>query len=516
MRARFRATPVARAAVCALACVIGCAATRPAAAQASPYLPLDDSRVPLLEHLITRGDVDDPSPMLRPFRFADAARVLAAADTAPATGTGAEIHRLRLAFTEDTAPSRWEAEVSAGGQAFTQRRRDVFHLGGNGGVEPYGEIGARGAIGPVAYASRVAVEPRLFGDPDWPNGPRPGREHEHVVARLADGYLSAQFKFGSLEYGQLLRNWGPVGLPGISLSDYGYQRQGLALHLGAGPVRLDAIASDLRSGLDSTGSVINRYLIVHRLEGRLTHKFRLALWEAIIIAGRGRVLETPFANPLSPSVLANTFGIDDLNSNDMIGADLHWRADRRLTIEAQLALDDFQFNNRNLTPDRWAFTVGASGPLGGRLAWRALYTQVSSLALRTADSTENFTDAGVGTGRTFTDLDLALVSVSVPVAGSFLVSPELALLRQGEGRINDPFPARNAAGEVTVPGLFIGTVAHTYRAGLRVSGRRGPFDLAADAGLNHVTNDQNQPGVTANRFVAHVQATLAWRRRGRF
>lgn len=38
----------------------------PASPQASPYLPLDDPRLPLIEHLITRGDIRDPSPMLRP------------------------------------------------------------------------------------------------------------------------------------------------------------------------------------------------------------------------------------------------------------------------------------------------------------------------------------------------------------------------------------------------------------------------------------------------------------------
>src|SRR6476620_5860827 len=65
----------------ALAGVLGPPCVR---AQASPYLPLDDPRLPLLEHLIERGDIEDPSPMVRPFRRRDAVRVLAAADTAGA------------------------------------------------------------------------------------------------------------------------------------------------------------------------------------------------------------------------------------------------------------------------------------------------------------------------------------------------------------------------------------------------------------------------------------------------
>ncbi|MDF3053555.1 MAG: hypothetical protein K0S19_1660, partial [Geminicoccaceae bacterium] len=52
-----------------------------ALAQASAYIALDDPSLPLLEHLIARGDIEDPSPMVRPFRRADAVRVLAAADS---------------------------------------------------------------------------------------------------------------------------------------------------------------------------------------------------------------------------------------------------------------------------------------------------------------------------------------------------------------------------------------------------------------------------------------------------
>ena len=64
------------------AVLLGALASARGAAQSSPYLPLDDPRLPLLEHLIARGDIADPSPMVRPFRRADALRVLAGADTA--------------------------------------------------------------------------------------------------------------------------------------------------------------------------------------------------------------------------------------------------------------------------------------------------------------------------------------------------------------------------------------------------------------------------------------------------
>jgi hypothetical protein len=489
------------------------AAARSAVAQSSPYLPIDDPRLPLLEHLIARGDVADPSPMLRPFRFTDALRVLTAADTARGTSTGGLVHALREGLAADVvdAESWWRAELRAGGTAYTQKRRDLLHLGGPGDWNWYAEIGLRGVLGPFVAATRPAAEPRLIGDPDWP-----GTKQENVTGRLIEGYLGAQVKFASITYGQLERNWGPVGYWAIPLSNYGYQRQGLALSLGTGAIRLDAIASQLRSEFDTAGQRVNRYLFVHRLDARLSRRLRVAVWEASILQGVGRTLETPFANPLSVSVLANTFGINEEGNNVMIGTDLHWRIARGTTLEAQLAIDDFQFNHRDQTPDRWALTLSAFGPLGPRLSWRAFYTQASSLAFRTANPFENFVDAGVGTGRNFADMDLLKLTAAIPLGHEFLLAPELAVQRQGEGRINDPFPQRNTQGIIDVPGIFIGTVEHTYRLALGLTGRHGPLDISADAGFHHVTNDQNQPGVTANRFVGRIQATLGWRKLGTF
>jgi hypothetical protein len=482
-----------------------------ARAQASPYLPVDDSRLPLLEHLIARGDVEDPSPMVRPFRFADALRVLGAADTAPETRSGRLVHTLRESLTADVGSESawWRAEVRGGGEAYTQKRRDPLHLGGPGTENPYLDFALRAGFGPVVGVVRASVEPSLIGNPDWPN-----RAQENVTGRLIEGYLSGQFRYGALTYGQLLHNWGPVGLPGIPLSDVAFERQGLELELGTRTLRLRALASDLRPQRDSLGESVNRYYFVHRLEAQLTRRLRLALWESVLIQGVGRTLETPFANPLSPTVLANDFGIADTGSNTMIGVDASWRAGRKVTLQLQAAIDDFWFNKRNQKQDRWAFTLAGYGPLGSRLGWRAWYTQVSSLALRTANPQENFTDQGVGIGRNFSDDDQLSASVTIPALRSWLLTPELTFQRQGEGKIDDPYPRLDANGNQITPMFLIGTVEHTYRVALGVSGREGPLDLSANAGFHHVTNDQNQPGVTANRFVARIKATLAWRRGG--
>ena len=98
----------------AAALVCGVLVPARSAAQGSPYVPLDDPRLPLLEHLIARGDVADPSPQVRPFRWADAARVLAAADTADAPASDL-IRSLREAF-EVPAGDRWRLAARGGAQ----------------------------------------------------------------------------------------------------------------------------------------------------------------------------------------------------------------------------------------------------------------------------------------------------------------------------------------------------------------------------------------------------------------
>jgi hypothetical protein len=478
-----------------------------AGAQASPYIALDDPRLPLLEHLIARGEVEDPSPMIRPFRRSDAARVLAAADTSATSTESGLIRRLRQGF-EDPSGNVWRVEGRAGLQAYTHARRELLHPAGPDGVRPYGELNGSAVFGNIVLVTRPTGEPRLVKDPDWL-----GRRDLTVAGRMAEAYISAQFKYATLLYGQLDRNWGPVGLPGIPLSNYGYERQGLGIEVGTPNIRLAALATDLQDQVDSLGRTVHRYYFVHRLHARLSRRLSIAPWEGMIVAGADRNFESRYRNPLSLGYLANTIGFGD-RSNVMLGVDLHWRAFSRTALLAQLALDDFWYDDRKRNRDRWALTVGGEGPLGPTAAWHALYTQVSSLALRSFNPAENFTDGGVGVGRNFSDQDQFSLRVTVPVRDQWLLAPELVVLRQGEGRIDDPYPVPDANGVLPTPALFIGVVERTYRAGVGVTGRAGPLDLTVNAGFHHVVNRGHQEGNTVNRFEGRFQATLGLRRSG--
>ena len=484
----------------------GVAAPARATAQASVYIQLDDPRLPLLEHLIARGDIEDPTPMVRPFRRLDATRALAAADTAGASGR-ALIQRLRQRF-EDSSGNRWTIEGRVGVQAYSHARRELLHPSGPDGLRPYVDLAGGLMLGNLVLVSRPTVEPRLVDDPDWL-----GRRELKVAGRVADAYISGQFKYADLFYGQMDRNWGPVGLPGIPLSNYGYERQGLAIDIGTRSVRLSALAADLQDQTDSIGQTVHRYYFVHRLHARLSRRLTIAPWEGIIVAGPGRTFETRYRNPLSLGYLANTIGFGD-RSNVMLGLDVQWKAFGRTTLQAQLALDDFWYDDRERNRDRWALTLGAVGPLGAVVGWQVLYTQVSSLALRAFNPADNFTDADIGLGRNFSDQDQLTVRATFPVRAEWLVAPELTVLRQGEGRIQDPYPVPDENGVLPTPALFIGVVERTYRAAVALSGRSGPLDLVASAGFHHVVNSGHQEGQSVDRFEGRIQATLGLSRGG--
>ncbi len=478
-------------------------------AQSSAYVPLDDARLPLVEHLITRGVITDPAPMVRPFRRSDLLLSLDSA-RAPAGSADADlVARLLREYRADTAEARWRLEARAGAQGYQNARQDMLLPAGPGGVRPYADLGLTANFGPVVAVTRPALEPRVTDDPAWP-----GRTDLDVAFRMREAYLSGQFKWFRLMFGDLQRSWGPVGAQGIPLSDYSYPRTHWQLYLGKPSINLMAVSAQLRDDSDSTGAVIHRYWFGHRLSFKLGSSWDLALWETTVLAGEDQNFDDRFRNPVSLLLLANTYGLGT-EGNTMVGLDLRWRAGPRITLEGQIAVDDLQYQNRSgpdRFPDRWGVTVAGYGPLGNRLAWRSAVTVATSLAFRAQNPFESFVDAGVGIGRSVADNLQWLGEVSLPLEGWLLLRPRAIITLQGQGRLNDPIPANPGQ----VPQLFIGTRQDTYRLAVAASGRRGIMDLSAEAGVNHVRNADHVAGSSRTEFQGRIQLTVGLFRQGRF
>lgn len=478
----------------------------------SPFVSLDDAELPLLEHLIARGDVEDPSPLIRPFRRSDAVRVLSAADSLHPGN--ASVNRLLHYFADPAERQWWRAAADVGAEGYTHARADQLHPAGNGDVTAYGELLLEAVAGPVVLVSRVLDQPRIQRDPDWTGIQRGVPNVLCCGWRYPDAYVGLQLGPASLLYGQTARNWGPVGVPGIGLSDVAYPRPEVSFALQTRTIQLLAIASQLEDRQDSLGQLVHRFFFAHRLGARITRRLQLAAWETMVIAGHERDFDARYRNPLTLGVLANLYGFAD-RGNLLVGLDVRWQARDGVTLETQVALDDLASRSSDEGhPSRYAFTAGAQGRLGATAGWRVRYTQASSLAFRTFNPQENLTDAGVGLGRNFDDDDQLMAVVTLPLRGRWLIAPELALLRQGEGRINDPYPGTREA-RLATPALFIGTVERTWRAAVGVSGREGPFRVTASGGYHHVVNAGNVVGATRDRLEGRVLVTVGAERSGR-
>jgi hypothetical protein len=141
------------------------------------------------------------------------------------------------------------------------------------------------------------------------------------------------------------------------------------------------------------------------------------------------------------------------------------------------------------------------------MAWKALYTQASSLVLRTFSPYETYADAGTGLGLGFPDRDQLSLFVTLPVRGASVVTPELTVQRQGEGDLDEPYPEADAAAG-NIPTLFIGTVETTWRAALGASGARGNFRAAWNVGLHYVQDADHVPGATRTEFEGRLRITI--------
>lgn len=485
--------------------VLTCALATSAEGQASPFVPLDDPMLPQVEHLILRGDLADPSPMVRPFRRSDIRKSLAAADTSIAAvrALAAWYAEPLLSPIADTAAAvRFRVGARGGFQAGTQARRDFFHPAGAGTIWGYAEVRAEAQWGPLTIVSRPGFENRVRRDPDWP-----GRRDNFFSGRLFEGYASLQSGPARLSYGQFERNWGPAGLPGFSISNVTYRRDGWAFELMTRRLQFSAYASQLADERDSTGALAKRYFLTKRLGVQITDRLNIAAWEATVLTGEDRSFEAAFSNPFSFAYATLTYGYGDVGTNNMLGADITWRVLGRNTLHAQLALDDLWIQDRERNRDRFGGTVRVSGPLGRRVSYSTTYSLVSSLALRAFRPTESVLDGGVGIGRNFSDNDQFTVQLGVPVRGTWLLTPEVTLFRQGEGSPRAPYPAL-PADPVLFPTLFIGTVERTYRLAMGVAGRTGALQVLGNVGLHRVENSGNQAGVRVNRVEARVQATI--------
>ena len=241
---------------------------------------------------------------------------------------------------------------------------------------------ARRCSATFALVTRLAAEPRVADDPEWP-----GRTDLELIWRFPEAYVSAQFKYVNLFFGQMDRNWGPTGARRHRRERLRLlRRPSRASTWGPRPCGSTRLARDLPDETDTTGARVHRYFFAHRLGLRLSDRFRARAcgrrpcWRAT-----DREFDARYRNPVTLLLLGNQYRPGQRRQ-------CHVRS-RRPVAGRQRVLSRGPGRHRRPAirgharrgphiPIATRSPLAASGPLGRRFAWRAFYTQASSLAFR--------------------------------------------------------------------------------------------------------------------------------------
>lgn len=516
--ARPRGTPPRAWLVVLLALALAAAAPlpaqgRPPAAPASPYVPLDDPLYRYLDALIARGALDGLPTLERPYTVSAVRAALAELDEHAhgrvvagwARAASRALGRLdvRSDESDDDAPAM-RVSLLAIGTGETSARRELMLAddrdGGHWGV------GGRAALaaGPLVAASRIHLDQRLQGDPDFR-----GNTARSVSGRTEDAYLAGQWRYGSLFLGRLGRSWGPHAVDGLQLGPYAYSWDHVAGRLGTDRIHLTSVVARLDPYVAPADSLRwERHLSTHRLGVHL-RGFELGLTEGVVYGGPGRGTELSYLNPLNLFQLAQYNEAGD--GNVSYSADAAWRVDGLGVLAAQLLVDDLQIDRCAVgckEPASLGWTIAVEGfPL-----WRdhrafGSYTAVSNLTYRAPQPWEGWTTFDVGLGRGFSDYDELRAGIDLALLPWAPVRAYAAYRRQGEGDYRLPFPPESEY--PATPAILAGRPERILRAGVSgalLFGSR--LSVGADVGYNRVRDAGHVAGRRRDAVEGRIRATL--------
>jgi hypothetical protein len=466
-------------------------------------LPLEHWAVPFVEHLVRRQVITDPSPLMRPWRTGDVARALTAVDTSRLSrGERATVRAVLSELSTAQAGARFLAGAGGGLGGSSHQRRPEFEVrpAGPDRFTPEGRVTLGVSFGPAVLMMDTRWIEDLEKDPEWAG--IPGRWQ--LKSDATYGLLDSEYL--DVELGTVARNWGPPGFPGLLISTWPLSYDHLFVDVGPRRLHLSMLVTELDDAVNGAGQQARRYFIAHRLAATPASWLHLAAWQGTVFSGPNRTIELGFLNPMQFTNIARTQRRSE--SNIMLGGDLEARLGR-VTLGASAFGDDFDFWTGE--PFSFGGTLTASSALGPASVWLG-YTLVSNLAYRSnAEPIEapliGIDPAngryGTGLARNFADYDELSLKVSVNPLPGLMLTPELTVLRQGEGDPRLPFPP--ASEFPNTPTFLDGVVETTLRAAMGLRYRPAPgLTLDLSGGLHRIRNAAHLPDSSGTRGVGTV------------
>jgi hypothetical protein len=480
-----------------LACITATTATTQSA---SRYVPIDDWRMDYVEHLIRSGVIVDPDPLTRPLRVADLLAALRRADTSRSSqAVRSTVAMLSAGLDSADENGLYHADMWVGGEAESQARRDPVRAAGPSYSTLRAGMHLSATFGPFVGNTGPFFDRRLRFDPDYR-----GVDSSRIPGRLADAYLSVQGRYGEVTFGSPSRNWGPPGVDGVLLSSNPYSYDHLMIRVGTKVIRFETLVTQLDDYIGAFGVHSRRYYVTHRAVVRPHHKVVFDFGQAELLVGPNRSIEPWWLNPFKIGVFTAEDEVAADSQNSAVSGDVVWDLPGGWRVQGTLLVDDFTLTTETL-PNRMGATVIVDAPLSPDVGVRVAYQMISSVAYRSQQGPDfAYTRHDVGLGHNFDDYDQTTVSASmIPFAG-VLLTPELTLLRQGQGTIQTPFTLPDP----DHPFLFEGVVERTWRVALSGHAQiTGLLDVSGKAGVHFIQNLGHVPGATDRRFVGGITLT---------
>lgn len=444
------------------------------------YIPMDSWMAPYIEHLFQAGVLPSLDPLTRPFQRGQVAIAIEETEHLNMSdATRAVVAMLARELLQGEDGPRWEIEPEIGVAAASDASRwPTRPAGDTARVFPQAQLTGSLELPHVALVTSPFLDNRLKHDPLYA-----GKKDRLVAGRANPAYALASWPSAEVFFGIADRNWGPALMEGLLLSDAAYATEHLFVRIGPPSVRLELAATQLDTVVPwDGGPAPQRWLVAHRLVLRPSRRLALSFDESLIYAGPG--LPWRYLNPLALGLL--TFYDNGPKPNALLGFAADWRPGGALRFFGQLAIDDIQIDDDSAgdrEPPAYAFTLGSAGSIGvGTVVWSAFYTRVSNLMYRTPANEEQYTSAGVGLARHFSDYDQLTGRLQTIAGPGALVGLDLTVIRQGDGDIRQRYPDIASFHDSLT--FLTGTVERTLSAALHGEwSPRRQISLSARVGL---------------------------------
>ncbi|MFQ5512342.1 MAG: hypothetical protein ACE5EO_10905 [Candidatus Krumholzibacteriia bacterium] len=329
------------------------------------------------------------------------------------------------------------------------------------------------------------------------------RSFRGLTSLFERSYVVFPWKQATLFWGRDYVDWGPgedgnllVSQSAESLDKFGARLRFKNLHVSTFHANLSTEA--------------RRYLSAHRLEldlGRLV----VAVSEAVLYLDRG--FDPAYILPLS-SFYSNQFN-ERSDDNILWSFDLKYRTPLGAVLYGGFLIDDFQFERRNVNPDKIAFDVGARVAMAGPvpMTWRLRYRFVDAYTYTHRDSGKAFV---VGAGDPAAG-DPSLGAEQGPDRDRLQVRADFYPRRDVTSTVSFSFQRRGEAndfrrfveGTDPSPPFPLGIVEKTYAFGYRVEWELpGNSLVGVDVRHEYVRNIDHAPGVSG--WQTAVRGHLTW------